>query len=140
MRLERLDPLYCEGSPTAMATGTKSVSTFINSNVNALSLSLRMQPTQRDTLTVRHARIRANELRNPVQFDQATRVDTSGEAGGVVSGVTRKHLADDVFVEWNRVITQSPFSPSARPCLFRALVSKRWAAGQHRTGRAGLLI
>ena len=59
--LERFDPLYYEGSPTAWATGTKSASTFINSNVNAWSLAVQMRPSQRDTITARYTHIRANE-------------------------------------------------------------------------------
>lgn len=69
-RLERFDPLYYQGSPSAWATGSKSASTFINSNVNALTLALRVQPTQADSWTFRYAHIRANELNSPVQFGQ----------------------------------------------------------------------
>jgi len=104
--LERFDPLYYQGSPTAWATGSKSASTFINSNVNALSLAVRVQPTERDTLTVRYAHIRANELNSPVQFGQATRVDVNGN---VVSGVTDAHLSDDIFIEYNRVLNRNTF-------------------------------
>jgi hypothetical protein len=48
--LERFDPLYYQGSPSAQATGSKSASTFINSNVNALTVSLQVKPSQKDTL------------------------------------------------------------------------------------------
>ncbi|MDJ0820368.1 MAG: alginate export family protein [Paracoccaceae bacterium] len=105
-QLERFDPLYYQGSPSAWATGSKSASTFINSNVNALSLALRVQPTRQDTLTLRYAHIRANELMSPVQFGQATRVNVNGN---VVTGVTDHHLADDVFLEYSRVINRNTF-------------------------------
>lgn len=108
-RLERFDPLYYEGSPTAWATGTKSASTFINSNVNAHSLALSLQPSQRDTLTFRYTHIRANELRSPVQFGQATRVDTTGSQANVVTGVTDPHLSDDFFLEYKRIINRNTF-------------------------------
>ena len=104
--LERFDPLYCQGSPSAWATGSKSASTFINSNVNALTLALRVQPTPRDTITLRYAHIRANELNSPIQFGQATRVDINGN---VVSGVTDAHLADDLFLEYSRIINRNTF-------------------------------
>jgi hypothetical protein len=104
--LERFDPLYYEGSPSGWATGSKSASTFINSNVNALTVALRVQPTQRDTLTLRYAHIRANELNSPVQFGQATRVDVDGN---IVSGVTHAHLADDLFLEYSRIINRNTF-------------------------------
>ena len=104
--LERFDPLYYQGSPSAWATGSKSASTFINSNVNALTLALRLQPTRQDTWTLRYAHIRANELNSPVQFGQATRVDVNGN---VVSGVTDAHLADDLFLEYSRIINRNTF-------------------------------
>jgi len=105
-KLERFDPLYYQGSPSAWATGSKSASTFINSNVNALSLALRVQPTKRDTITFRYAHIRANELNSPVQFGQATRIDLNGN---VVSGVTDAHLSDDLYIEYNRTINRNTF-------------------------------
>jgi hypothetical protein len=104
--LERYDPPHFEGNQNAWATGPKSASTFINSNVCAHSEALRMQPTQRDTPTFRHARIGANDLRSPVQFGQATRMD---QGGNVVTGVTEAHLADDVYVEWTRAINRNTF-------------------------------
>ena len=107
--LERFDPLYYEGSPTAWATGTKSASTFINSNVNAWSLAVQMRPSARDTITARYTHIRANELRSPIQFGQATRVDTSGSSANVVSGVTDAHLADDIFLEYSRIVNRNTF-------------------------------
>lgn len=107
--LERFDPLYFEGSPTAWATGTKSASTLINSNVNALVAAIQLKPSAQDTLTFRYAHIRANELRSPVQFGQATRLDITGPTSNVVSGVTDAHLADDFFIEYNRIITRNIF-------------------------------
>lgn len=105
-QLERFDPLYYQGSPSAWATGSKSASTFINSNVNALTVALQVKPSQQDTLTIRYAHIRANELNSPVQFGQATRVDIDGN---VVSGVTDEHLADDLFLEYSRIISRNTF-------------------------------
>ena len=105
-QLERFDPLYYQGSPSAWATGSKSASTFINSNVNAVTLAVRGQPSPQDTWTVRYAHIRANELNSPVQFGQATRVDVDGN---VVSGVTDAHLADDLFLEYSRIINRNTF-------------------------------
>ena len=105
-KYERFDPLYYQGSPSAWATGSKSASTFINSNVNALSLALKVQPTKTDTLTLRYAHIRANELNSPIQFGQATRLDSSGN---IITGVTNSHLADDVFLEYSRIINRNTF-------------------------------
>lgn len=105
-KLERFDPLYYQGSPSAWATGSKSASTFINSNVNALTVTLKVQPTQRDTIALRYAHIRANEIKSPIQFGQATRVNVNGN---VVAGVTDPHLADDIFLEYSRIINRNTF-------------------------------
>ena len=108
-QLERFDPLYYEGSPGAWATGSKSSMVFINSNVNASELALQVQPTERDTFTLRYSHIRANELNSPLQYGQATRVELTGGTQNVVTGVTRYHLSDDVFLEYNRVINKNAF-------------------------------
>ena len=50
-------PISSKGavSPSACATGSKSSMVFINSNVQAHGLALRMQPTPRDTVTLRYS-------------------------------------------------------------------------------------
>ncbi|MBF9031448.1 alginate export family protein [Rhodobacterales bacterium HKCCE3408] len=107
--LERFDPLYYDGSPSAWATGSKSAMLFINSNVQSQNLSLSLQPTQRDTITLRYAHVRANELRSPLQFGQATRLDLAGATANVVTGVTDPHLSDDFFIEYRRIINRNTF-------------------------------
>ena len=74
--------------------------------MNALTVALRVQPTRQDTLTLRYAHIRANALNSPVQFGQATRIDVNGN---VVAGVTDNHLADDLFLEYSRIINRNTF-------------------------------
>jgi hypothetical protein len=82
---------------------------WINSNVQSHQLSLAMRPTQQDTITLRYAHVRANELRSPLQFGQATRLDLAGATANVVTGVTDPHLSDDFFVEYQRVISRNVF-------------------------------
>jgi hypothetical protein len=105
--LERFDPLYYDGSPSAWATGSKSAMVFINSNVQSHNLSLSIQPTQRDTVTVRYAHVRANELGSPIQFGQATTFDPT--SGAVSTGVSDPHLSDDLFLEYRRIINRNTF-------------------------------
>lgn len=107
-RQERFDPLYYDGSPSTWATGSKSSMTFINSNVRAHELALSVNPTAKDKLTLRYAHIRANELRSPIQFGQATRFEIAG-GSNVVTGVTDSHLADDVFFEYSRIINLNTY-------------------------------
>lgn len=107
--LERFDPLFYDGSPSAWATGSKSAMLFINSNVQSHNLSVSFQPTQTDTITLRYAHVRVMELSSPLQFGQATRVDLAGSSANVFSGVTDPHLSDDFFVEYRRIINQNTF-------------------------------
>ncbi|EZH72352.1 hypothetical protein ATO12_23145 [Aquimarina atlantica] len=104
---ERFDPLYFEGSPSAWSTGSKSSMVFINSNVQSHGLSIRLQPKPKDIITFRYSHIRAQQLQSPIQFGQAARVEFSDGIPTVVAGVTNKHLADDFFIEYNKVITQN---------------------------------
>lgn len=109
-KLERFDPLYFEGTPSSWSTGSKSSMVFINSNVNAHEFSLRITPTENDTLTLRYTYISANELRSPVQFGQATRVDLAGSSEpNVIAGVTRRHLSDDIFLEYIRRLNRNTY-------------------------------
>lgn len=108
-RLERFDPLYYEGNPSAWSTGTKSSMMFLNSNVNAHQLSLQVKPTEADTWTLRYAHIRANELNSPIQFGQGTRLDEIDGTPTPVAGVGNRHLADDVYLEYSRIINPNTF-------------------------------
>ena len=108
-QLERFDPLNYEGSPASWATGSKAALVFINSNVQSHQLTLRMNPSPKDILTLRTAHVRANELRSPIQFGQATRLDFSNNLSTVIAGVTTPHLSNDVFVEYTRIITRNIF-------------------------------
>lgn len=107
--LERFDPLNYEGSPASWATGSKSALVFINSNVQSHQLTLKLMPSPKDFLTFRTAHIRVNELRSPVQFGQATRLEIADGLGSVVAGVTHPHLADDFFIEYTRLLNRNMF-------------------------------
>lgn len=105
--LERFDPLYYEGSPSAWSTGSKSSMVFINSNVKAFNLSIRMVPSPKDIVTLRYSNISVQQLRSPIQFGQAARVEFSDNIPTVVTGVTQRGLADDFFIEYNRIISRN---------------------------------
>jgi hypothetical protein len=108
--LERFDPLFYDGSPSSWATGSKSAMTFINSNVNAHQVELSVRPSEQDTITLRYAHIRANELRSPIQFGQATRFDFAGtDRDNIIAGVTDPYLADDLFLEYSRIINPNTY-------------------------------
>jgi hypothetical protein len=108
--LERFDPMFYDGAQTGWATGTNGSFVFINSNVRAHRLSLVMLPSQRDIVTLRAVTIEANELRSPLQFGQATRPNLDPNGPGLVSGVTRRHLSNDVLAEYTRVLNQNLFA------------------------------
>ncbi|RQO60530.1 hypothetical protein DBR47_09235 [Paucibacter sp. KBW04] len=108
-KLERFDPLYYEGNPSAWSTGSKSSMAFVNSNVKAHMLALQLKPSEKDVLTLRYAVISANQLRSPIQFGQATRFETSGESANLVAGVTTADLARDLFLEYSHLISRHLF-------------------------------
>lgn len=108
-RLERFDPLNYEGSPASWATGSKSALVFINSNVQSHQLTLKLMPSPKDFLTFRTAYIAVNKLRSPIQFGQATRLEITDNLGSVISGVTHRHLANDFFVEYTRLLNRNIF-------------------------------
>lgn len=107
--MERFDPLYYEGNPSSWSTGTKSSMMFLNTNVNAHQLSLQVKPTQADTWTLRYAHIRANELNSPIQFGQGTRLDVVDGIPTPAAGVGDHHLADDVYLEYSRIINPNTY-------------------------------
>lgn len=108
-KLERFDPLYYEGSPNAWSSGSKSSMMFINSNLRVHQLAIRWQPGAQHILTFRIARVLADELRSPIQFGQATRLDLTAGLSSVVSGVTARHLSDDYFIEYNHILNQNNY-------------------------------
>lgn len=108
-RLERFDPLFYEGSPGAWASGSKASMVFINTNVNALQASLEIKPSPQDVLTLYVAHLRANQLRSPLQFGQATRLEITDGVTSVLSGVTHAHLSDDVFLKYTRAMTRHAY-------------------------------
>lgn len=107
--LERFDPLFYNGNPGDWATGSKSTMVFINSNVNAHQLILNLYPSAKDVLSIYYSHIRASEERSPLQFGQATRVTFEGGESTVISGVTDKHLADDIFVKYTRIVNPNTY-------------------------------
>lgn len=74
--------------------------------MNSLVLFLRAESAPREARTLRYAHIRANELNSLIQFGQASRVNVDGN---VVSVVTDPHFADDIYLDFNRVITRQTF-------------------------------
>lgn len=108
-KLERFDPLYYEGSPSSWSTGSKSSIMFINSNVAAHQLALKVTPNEQDTYTLRYHHVLANELRSPIQFGQAARVDFADGVPTVISGVTDAHLSDDLFLEFMRIMNPNTY-------------------------------
>ena len=107
--LERFDPLYYEGSPGAWGTGSKASMVLINTNVHAHQFEASFTPSPRDIITAYYSHTRVNELRSPLQFGQATRVDFEAGVPVLFSGVTEYGLSDDVFVKYTRVINPNVY-------------------------------
>jgi hypothetical protein len=107
--LERFDPLFYDGSQNGWASGTNGSFVFINSNVNAHKLTLNFLPSQKDIVTLRVVTIAANNLRSPLQFGQATRPSLDFGDDGLIAGVTKRHLSNDILIEYTRLLSQNIF-------------------------------
>ena len=108
-KLERFDPLYFEGTPGSWASGSKSSMVFINSNLKVHEVALAVQPSQWNKFTFRYAHISADRLASPIQFGQATRVVSTPDGFNLIAGVTKHHLSDDLFLEYNHIFSQNVF-------------------------------
>lgn len=111
--LERFDPLFYDGAQAGWATGTNGSFVLINSNLRAHRLSLVATPSPRDIVTFRAVTISANKLFSPIQFGQATRPSLALGAPGVVTGVSARHLSNDILFEYTRVLTPNIFATLA---------------------------
>lgn len=111
--LERFDPLFYDGSQAGWATGTNGSFVLINTNLRAHRLSVIATPSPQDIVTFRAVTIAANELFSPIQFGQATRPSLDLGAPGIVTGVSTRHLSDDILFEYTRVITPNVFATLA---------------------------
>lgn len=107
-QLERFDPLFYSGTPSAWASGGNASLVFLNTNVSAHQLSLAATISPRDFLTFRYFHVRANELFSPLQFGQGTRLDPGGSPT-LISGVADSHLSDDLYLEYTRVLSPNIF-------------------------------
>jgi len=108
-RLERFDPLFYDGSPTAWVTGSNGSFVFINSNVNAHRVTLALTPSLQDIVTLRYAYVSANQLNSPLQYGQATRLTLNNGVPSLVSGVRYPHLSNEYLAEYTRVLSQNAF-------------------------------
>jgi hypothetical protein len=106
--LERFDPLFYDGSPVGWGSGANASLVFLNSNVTAHQLFAQMTVSERDFLTVRYFHVLSNELLSPLQFGQGTRLVVDGTPN-LIAGVTDAHLADDIYVEYTRILTPTTF-------------------------------
>lgn len=107
-RLERFDPLFYDGSPAGWGSGANASLVFLNSNVTAHQLFAQMTVSERDFLTVRYFHVLASELLSPLQFGQGTRLVVDGTPN-LIAGVTDARLADDIYVEYTRILTPTTF-------------------------------
>jgi hypothetical protein len=140
-RLERFDPLFYDGSPGGWATGSNGSFVFINTNINAHKLKLAAMPSPKDIVTFRYAHISANHKRSPLQFGQATRPDFTSTAGspGLVAGVTKRHLADDILIEYTRIVARKIFATIGVAHSWSGAGLDELAFGQSKNWTSGFL-
>lgn len=103
-RYERFDPMYYGGSLDTFWYGANAAFALLNSNVRVQRLSALLVATPRDYLKFQLLDFRADELRSPLQFGQATRLELADGGFTLISGVTEPHLATEVYGEWTRML------------------------------------
>ncbi|MBL9088376.1 MAG: hypothetical protein JNM10_14645 [Planctomycetia bacterium] len=103
--LERFDPLYYDGGVHAFASGSNAALAFYNTNVASHRLALSLAVSPRDTVNLGYWRVDAVEEDSPLQFGQGGRLQEIDGQLALVSGVPTRHLSDDLYVEWVRVLT-----------------------------------
>lgn len=98
-KLERFDPLFYMASPDTWSSGGNSSLGFLNSNIIAHRVRLELMLSQRDFLNLNYWYVRAAEENSPIQFGQGARLNLSGGAPVLVSGVPDAELSHELYVE-----------------------------------------
>lgn len=107
--LERFDPLFYDGGVHAFASGSNAALTFYNTNVRTHRLSLRLTLTPSDFLTMSYWRVEAAQVDSPLQFGQGGRIQSIGGRPALVSGVPSRHLSDDAYIEYVRMLSPNAY-------------------------------
>lgn len=107
--LERFDPLFYDGGVHAFASGSNAALTFFNSNVRTHRLAMEASLTARDVCRLSCWRVEAVETGSPLQFGQFGRIETVGGQPALVTGVPFRHLSDDFYLEYVRVVSANVY-------------------------------
>ncbi|MCU0784986.1 MAG: alginate export family protein [Verrucomicrobia bacterium] len=108
-RLERFDPLFYLPSPDTWSSGGNSSLGLLNANIIAHRVRLELTMSQRDFLNLNYWYVQAAEANSPLQFGQAARVEVSGGAPVLVSGVPDRELSHEFYVEYIHMFSQHVF-------------------------------
>lgn len=100
-RIERFDPLFYGNGLENWFFGAGGGYTVLNSNLNVHRVALDLVASERDFIKILYRRLAANRTNSPVQFSQATRIS----ADFLTTGVTKPHLADEIYGQWTRMLT-----------------------------------
>jgi hypothetical protein len=104
-RVERFDSLYYGNGLDNYWFGANGSYTFLNTNVRYHRATLGLVASSQDFLKLQYVHTRADQLRSPIQFGQAARAEFGDGGFTIASGVTKAHLADEVYAEWAHVWT-----------------------------------
>lgn len=107
--LERFDPLFYMASPDTWSSGGNSSLGLLNANNIAHRARLELVLSQQDFLNLNYWYVQAAEKNSPLQFGQAARLDLSGGAPVLVSGVPHRELSHEIYIEYVRMFSQHIF-------------------------------
>lgn len=107
--LESFDPLFYMASPETWASGGSGSFAFYNANIIAQRLRLELMLSPKDLFNVTYWYLQAAEKNSPIQYGQAARLDLSGGAPVLISGVPERELSQDVYVDYVHLFSQNVF-------------------------------
>ncbi len=98
-RFERFDPLFYDGGPATWSSGSASSFALYNANVVSHRVRLELTLSPSDFVNLNYWYSHAAETGSPIQFGQAARIVEISGSPALVSGVPRRGLAHDLWLE-----------------------------------------
>jgi hypothetical protein len=101
--LERFDPLFNSGPEWAV--GGNSSLILSNSNIQVHALAMNMALSERDLFGVKYFHIRSHQVQSPLAIDPSL----PPVAGGPNPAGLSSHVADDISVDYTRVLAPNTY-------------------------------
>ena len=108
-RLERFDALFYDGGPATWSSGGNGSFAFYNANLMVHRVRLDLTVSPQDFVNLSYWNIHAAQANSPLQYGQAGRLAIANGQIGLISGVPRRALSQELYLEHTRVLSQHLF-------------------------------